>query len=226
MTVQAAIPAMKRVNHRVPSMAYAADVSIQGQHTIDYGTTALVTADADGIIDGQSIAAAGSLAASGFNVLYSDSVMGRYGRNVQIVSDGAATSTATVYGYDYLGQYMAETLTLNGATPVLGVKCFFMVTSVTWALTAGRTIDVGWGDRLGVPYKILSTGILNELVSDATPGNAGAVVAGVVTQSLTSGDPRGYYAPHASFVPNGTRTHRLTVVVDRSNLHGSAHVNA
>jgi len=72
-----------------------------------------------------------------------------------------------------------------------------------------------------VPYKVLHTSMYGELTSDVA-ATAGALLAGVVTQSLTSGDPRGAYTPNAA--PDGVRTYRFTCVVDRSNLHGSAHV--
>ena len=86
---------------------------------------------------------------------------------------------------------------------------------------AAATISIGVGAILGVPYKVLHTAMYGELANDVT-ATAGALLAGVVTQSLTSGDPRGAYTPAAA--PNGTTCYRFTCVVDRNNLHGSAHV--
>ncbi len=83
------------------------------------------------------------------------------------------------------------------------------------------TYSIGTGVILGVPYKVLHTSLAGELTSDVT-ATAGALLAGVTTQTLTSGDPRGAYTPNAA--PDGTRWYRFTCVVDRSNLHGSAHV--
>ena len=147
--------------------------------------------------------------------------MGRYGRNVTIVASGTATSTVTIVGYDYLGQPMKEQLTLTSGTAVPGKKAFADVVRVDFANTAGITINVGTGNLLGVPYKVLGTAIYGELTSDATP-TAGALVAGAATQAINSGDPRGTYAPNT--VPNGTAYYRFTCTVDRNQLHGAAHV--
>jgi len=218
MAVQVAIPGMRRINNRVEACCYAADVGVDGLTTVDI--PAPVAALATGILNAQSIAAAGtSSPVVGFN----PSVMGRYGRNVTVVASGAATSNVTVYGYDYLGQAMKESFTLTGATPVVGKKMFADIVNVAYGLTAGTTINVGYGAVLGVPYKVLGTQITNELISDVTP-TAGALVAGVTTQTLTSGDPRGTYTPNLA--PDGVRSYRFSCAVDRSNLHGSAHVIA
>lgn len=218
MAVQVATPGMRRINNRVEACCYAADVGVDGLTTVDI--PAPVAALATGILNAQSIAAAGT---SSPVVGFSPSVMGRYGRNVTVVASGAATSNVTVYGYDYLGQAMKESFTLTGATPVVGKKMFADIVNVAYGLTAGTTINVGYGAVLGVPYKVLGTQITNELISDVTP-TAGALVAGVTTQTLTSGDPRGTYTPNLA--PDGVRSYRFSCAVDRSNLHGSAHVIA
>ena len=218
MAVQVAIPGMRRINNRVEACCYAADVGVDGLTTVDI--PAPPAALATGILNAQSIAAAGtSSPVVGFN----PSVMGRYGRNVTVVASGAATSNVTVYGFDYLGQAMKESFTLTGATPVVGKKMFADIVSVAYGLTAGTTINVGYGAVLGVPYKVLGTQITNELTSDVTP-TAGALVAGVSPQTLTSGDPRGTYTPNLA--PDGVRSYRFSCAVDRNNLHGSAHVIA
>jgi hypothetical protein len=86
---------------------------------------------------------------------------------------------------------------------------------------AAGTYGIGLGALLGVPYKVLHTSILGELTNDVTAA-AGALTAGTNAQTLTSADPRGTYAPAAA--PDGTKAYRFTCFVDRSNLHGSAHV--
>lgn len=208
-----------RTNDHVPNMQYACDVRYDGTGEIDI--PAPDAADADVIIDGQSIATAGSTTT--FNTLYvdTDAQMGKFGRNLTVVADGTATSTVTVTGKDYLGQVVVEEFTLNGTTPVVGKKAFRTVTSVAYDATASRSIDVGTGALLGLPYKTFKMD--NELVDGAVP-TAGSVTAGVtVTQTATSGDPRGTYAPHASAAPNGSRAYKLQIYCDRENLHGNAH---
>jgi hypothetical protein len=207
---------MRRINNRVDQCCYAADVGVDGLTTADI--PAMAAALATGILNAQSIAAAGtSVPVVGF----APSVMGRYGRNVTVVASGAATSNVTVYGFDYLGQALKESFTLTGAAAVAGKKMFADIVNVAYGLTAGTTINVGYGAVLGIPYKALHTSLLGEQTNEVT-ASAGALVAGVVTQSLTSGDPRGTYTPAAA--PDGTKAYRFTYFADRSNLHGSAHV--
>lgn len=213
----------RRINMHVPNMQYAADVRFGGLGTIVI--PAPVAADTDGIVDGQSIASAGEVTT--LNTLYSDEAMAKFGRNVTVVASGAATSTVTVHGRDYLGQPMLETLTLNGTTAVAGKKAFKTIDKVVYAATAATTIDVGWGNVLGLPYKTQK--IISELVNKEVPDNAGTVVDGAATghtASATSDDPRGTYAPHSSFVPNGSREYELTFMHDNENLHGDAHYYA
>ena len=203
-------------------MAYACDAVHGAPTRMQLGTP--VAADADGILDGTSIASAGS--STTFASAYAHSVMGKYGRNVTVVADGAATSTVTITGNDYLGQPITETLTLNGTTAVNGGKAFKFVTSIAWGATASRAIDVGWGNGLGVPYCVTKSEM--ELVDDAIP-TAGTVTAGLAkgtTATATTADPRGLWTPHASFVPNGSRAFTLAAYLRDGQLHGEAHYSA
>jgi hypothetical protein len=217
MAVQVAIPGMRRINNRVDQCCYAADVGVDGITTVDI--PAPPAALATGILNAQSIAAAGvSVPVVGFNT----SVLGRYGRNVTVVASGAATSNVTVYGFDYLGQAIKESFTLNGASPVLGKKMFADIVNVAYGLTAATTINVGYGNVLGLPYKALGTTVIGELTSGVTPGTPGVLVPGVDAQTLTSGDPRGSYTPNG--VPDAVKSYRFSMFCDRNNLHGNAHV--
>lgn len=225
MTVRQAIPFMRGVNYYVPNMAYAIEVAISdGYARCDLG--APIAANATGILSLQSIATAGN--ALSYATTYTNDVMGRYGRNVTVVASGAATSAVTIDGFDYLGQAMTEVLTLNGATAVQGQKAFRYISNVTWAATAGTTINVGWGNRLGLPYRATLPSIQNELVAGAAPtGGAGTLVAGATvgtTQTSTTVDPRGYYTPNAGNLPDGTRTFLLAYPADLvDGLHGNRH---
>lgn len=215
------LPTFRGPNYYVPSMQYAADVMETGDVRVTLG--APVALDADGILAAQSIATAGNTTA--FAATYSNAAMGRYGRNVTVVASGAATSTVTIDGFDVYGQPMRETLTLNGTTPVLGVKAFKDVARVTYGATAATTINVGWGNALGLPYRAINTALTGERVSLAVP-TAGTLVAGLAlatTQTATTADPRGTYQPHSGVLPDGTRTYEFIYLADTDSLHGSAH---
>lgn len=210
----------RRVNNWFANASYAADVRIDGFGLVEI--PAPVTADADGILDGASIATA--LDTTVFADAYNDEVMAKFGRNVVVAASGAATSKVTVHGYDYLGQPMQEELTLNGTSAVLSSKCFRHVTRIEAGVTAATTIDVGWGNKLGLPYKLLKSEA--EFVSGVAASDAGTFVAGnTTTPSKTSAEPRGTYTPHANNVPNGTRDYRIAGYWDRSDLYGLAQFN-
>jgi hypothetical protein len=216
MAVQVAVPSIRRVNHRVADMCYAADVGVDGLTTVDI--PAVVAASGTALANAVVLAAAGNVVPT---VVQTEAIMGRYGRNITVVGLAGAAGNATLVGYDYLGQGMRETFALAGATPVVGKKMFKDVAYLISPVAS--TFSIGVGVILGVPYKVLHTALSGELTSDVTAA-AGALLAGVTAQTLTSGDPRGAYTPAAA--PDGTRWYRFTCVVDRSNLHGSAQVSA
>jgi hypothetical protein len=205
---------MRRINNRVQDCCYAADVGVDGITTVDI--PACAAAGGAVLVNGQVLAAAGNVVPA---VAMTDFLMGRYGRNITVVGLAGATGNATLIGYDYLGQAVRETFALAGATPVVGKKMIKDI--VALAVPMASTYSIGVGVILGVPYKVLHTSLNGELTSDVTAG-AGALIAGVQVQSLTSGDPRGAYTPAAA--PDGARYYRFSCYVDRSQLHGSAHV--
>lgn len=210
----------QRTNDHVPNMSYAADVRYGGQGRVTI--PALAAADPNGILAAQSVTSAGSATSFAATYTGSEAQMGRFGRNITAVASGADTDALVIKGKDYLGQYMSETLTLNGTTPVVGKKAFRWIDEIVWLDQAGITIDVGWGDVLGLPYKVIDLEL--ELVDGAVPGSAGAVVAGLATgtaATATNADTRGTYAPHSSQVPDGSKVYTLTCHFDDANLHGN-----
>jgi hypothetical protein len=201
---------------------YAADIGTDGVGKIKI--PAMVAADTDGIVAAQAIVSAQDITT--FAATYSDSVMGKFGRNVTTVGSAASTATVTVYGYDYLGQFMIETLTQNGTTAVAGKKAFARVTRIVTTTDADSNMDVGWGSVYGLPYKIID--IWSEIVKGVEASSAGTVVVGsVATQSATSAEPRGTYAPHSSNVADGILSTsmywEIYGIFDITNLYGIAH---
>lgn len=215
-----------RANMWFAGAKYSSDVANTGLGKINLGP-ALVAANTAGILSAVSIATAQDISASAFATTYSDSVMGRFGRNCTVVGVAASTAVITVYGYDYLGQPMRENITMNGTTAVQGVKAFARVTRVVTGIDSDSGLSLGWGNTLGVPYRLID--LYTELVDNLEATSAGAIVVGpTAAQTATSADPRGYYTPHASFVPDGTRIHELMGLWDNESsigLYGNAHYN-
>lgn len=180
----------RRYNSYVPAAGYADDILHGGAYMVDFLTPILAVAA--GILSATSIATAVDT-----NTFLSDTADAPFGRNVTVVASGAATSAVVVYGKDYMGQPMAEAFTLNGATPVLGLKAFKWIDRITAAVTAATTINVGFGSKLGLPYRM--SACQAEIVNGAV-GTVGTFVAGVLTdpQTTTTGDPRGTYVPNAA----------------------------
>jgi hypothetical protein len=87
----------------------------------------------------------------------SDSPFGRTLVMQANADPGAALGIYDLVGEDYLGQPMRERFThVNGATPIIyGKKAFYRLNyvEVVTPSTNATTIDVGWGHRLGLPYK-------------------------------------------------------------------------
>lgn len=213
----------RRYNSYVPACGYAADIIHMNQYQVAFGTVA--ASAADNILNDQSIASATST-----TTLLDDEADAAYGRNVRVIASGAASSTVTISGRDYLGQPMTETLTLNGTNSVVGVKAFKWLDRVAWGATGGTTIDLGWGARLGLPYR--ASGIDVETV-DGVSGTLGTFTAGSLTdpQTATTADPRGLYTPNAT--PDGSKViravmqvHNLLNTNGNGGIYGIAHYSA
>lgn len=126
-----------------------------------------------------------------------------YGQNV---ANGHVSDDAVVFGYDYLGQLMSETIVHGSA----GKKAFAMVTKFT---TAGAVEfdDLTWGSKFGLPYVGAST------------AQAGATLT--AGSNTTTNDPRGTVVFTAT--PDGDTEYTLAYVVDLTKpLYGIAHVHA
>lgn len=200
-----------RANKYVPEMQYSADVEENAPVRLDFGTPAAA--------ETTSIASAVSINAAVDVTLATPVVAGAtYGQIVRLVLSGAGTPTVVVYGYDYWGQPMSETITGNGTTAVNGVKCFKTVTRYTSTLVAATTLSIGFGGLLGFPYKVMKC--LSEELDDVIVGTLGTITAPVLTdpQTATTGDPRGRYTPQSTL--NGTA--RLTGTFLFSNSKNAA----
>lgn len=213
-----------RLSQYVANMPYVGGSEGHGVVAVNLGTPNAAAAAA--IINTTSIASVGSVVAAGMVVGptpdgQTEAIMGRFGRRLSVVASGAATSTVSVTGRDYLGQKIVNTVTLNGTTAVESLKAFRWVDMATWGTTAATTITIGTGAGLGLPYKALA---LKDELRDNVLVTSGALVVGAaatVTQNATSADPRGIYTPNAA--PDGTANLAIRTLIDTTDGYGKAH---
>lgn len=230
MTARTADYHPRSKNLHVPNMSYAADVMIGQPFIAQFGAPA--TLDADGILDGVTIGTTAKVFDSDdWNVLFaalSDEVGmidAPYGRNLTATGNASTDQVVTVTGRDYLGQPMKENFTLSGTSVIAGKKAFKWVDRVDVTVgTGGTTLDLGWGDVLGLPYRAIGaiTSIEDEIA--ATAGTFVAGAASTTTQTATTADPRGTIDFNSA--SNGTKVFAFAYLVDESNLHGNAHYYA
>ncbi len=181
----------RRVNMYVPAMQYSMDVNINGACRVNFGAPAAAAATL--VASGVSIAAALTVDLTTVTPFPEP-----FGRTLQIVASGAATSTVLVNGWDYLHQPITERVTLNGTTPVQMKKAFKDFLSIVIDnFTAATTVNIGSGTGLGLPYKCIRGAYE---IANGVVAAIGTLTAGVLTdpQTSTTGDPRGTYVPTTS----------------------------
>ena len=152
----------RSISQYVPDMEFAADV-VGDEHLAYLGSPAAL--DADGIWDGVTAdASENTYTSSDYKSTFDGSstsltstagmIDATYGRCLTATGSAGSNHVCTIHGRDYLGAAMQEALTLSGATVIFGNKAFKYVDKMVIAAGAGGdTCDIGWYDRLGLPYK-------------------------------------------------------------------------
>jgi hypothetical protein len=157
-------------------------------------------ADVDGIAVAQAVAGAGNL------TLTAGAASLDVARNITIDSAGAGdtTQTATVTGTDIYGVTMVEDIAFNGTTEVAGLKAFKTVTQVAIDAATAGNVNVGFGDVLGLPYRVDENGLIMAYADGAldltTSAVLGTFAPAVTTDPATgvTGDVRGTYNPNTT----------------------------
>jgi hypothetical protein len=195
----------RRINMYVPAMQYSSDVNYNAPTRVNFGAPA--AANATLVSNAVSISAAGTIDLSSVAPFPET-----YGRTATIVASGATSVAVLLNGWDYLGQPIQESLTLNGATPVNGKKAFKAFLNLVVGTGAAVTVNIGSGNSLGLPYKALRAAYE---VANGVVAAAGTLVAGALTdpQTATTADPRGIYTPTTAL--NGTNI--ISAVFDFAN---------
>lgn len=122
---------------------------------IDLGAPS--TLDADGIWDGVSVGAtATTFAVSDMKAATANGGVLDVPRNLTVTGSSGADHVVTINGFDQYDEAMSETITANSTNTVQGKKAFKRVTDCAIAAggAASKTLDIGWGDILGLPVRI------------------------------------------------------------------------
>jgi hypothetical protein len=174
-------------------MAYSADVNYNGETRVNFG--APLAAVTTSILNAGSMTGITSIDLSGVAA-----IPDAWGRCIQIAASGANATVVTILGWDYLGQPIAEALTLNGATPVIGNKAFKSFASAI-ITAAATTLSIGTSVKLGLPYKAIRC--VYE-IGNGVVAAAGTLVGPslVDPQTNATNDPRGVYTTTTTM--NGT----------------------
>jgi len=225
------------VNLRVPNCGFAADIELgQAFYVANFGAPLALSASgliaAVQMVNGSAVtvstfvADVGDATNIGYNGMVPYTSTTRrdgWGRNVSMIASTTNTRVASVVGYDYLGQRMQENITLTSASTVQGLKAFAWIVSVSFATAADTTtVNVGWGNRLGLPYAANS--MINETKNGFLAANGGTFVAALAdatAATATNADTKGTYLP-VTVIPDGTNTFEIAMMLRRGNLHGNA----
>jgi len=212
----------RRVNQYVKAMQYASDVNYGGRTRISFsqrsGATKVHPAAsvATSIMNAQNIAAA----TPPLDLTAVPAAPEPWGRTLLFTGSAnvVAGSAITVRGYDYLNQPMTEVVnTVAGVTAIQGVRAFKALTSITFAANTGTapvTMSVGWGNKLGLPYRAIAAS--TETSNGVPVATQGTLVPGPFAQTNNAAgaaDPRGTYQPNTAM--NGAN--EITASFDFAN---------
>jgi hypothetical protein len=100
-------------------------------------------------------------------------------RNIKIIGNAAGIAgNVVIKGTNYNGDVITETIVLNGITAVEGSKAFKTVTEIDLPIEthAGTdTVSVGFGEKLGLPYKLSHNTVLLAYLDNAKEATAPTV---------------------------------------------------
>lgn len=142
----------ERTIQRVPSMGFVAGAEDDGVMRIDFGTPA--TLDADGIANDVLMVNGSAVTVTRADMLAYE-VPGPYGRRLTFVASSTNTRAVTITSRDHLGALVIETVTLTSTTAVKTKKAHKYLVSLVFASASDTTtVDVGWNNEFGCPYKV------------------------------------------------------------------------
>jgi len=94
-----------------------------------------------------------------------------YARNITAVCSGTQTGDMVVTGTNIDDVAITETITLTSTDTATGTKAFRTVTNINLPIKVGtETINVGWGDKIGVPFMLSATAADRPIVEATLDG--------------------------------------------------------
>ena len=93
-------------------------------------------------------------------------------RNVTLVASAAQTGDVVVTGTDENGVAVSDTITINGAATVQGVKAFKAVAQIVYPVISngGADISIGYGDKLGLGILLSRDSIIHAFFGGVLEG--------------------------------------------------------
>ncbi len=106
-------------------------------------------------------------------------------RNIKIVGNASGIAgNVVIKGTNYNGNSITETIVLNGTTEVEGVKAFKTVTEIDLPIqtnVSGDAVSVGFGEKLGIPYKLSHNTVLAAYLDNAKEATSPTVITSAIT---------------------------------------------
>ncbi len=96
-------------------------------------------------------------------------------RNIKVIGNVAGIAgNVVIKGTNYNGDSISETLALNGTTAVEGNKAFRTITEIDLPIQTadGNTVSVGFGEKLGLPFKLAHNTILMAFLDNTKEATA------------------------------------------------------
>lgn len=141
------------------------------------------TLDADGIFDGVTATdSAQSYDASDFKAGFTGYL--DVPRNLTITGSSGSNHVCTITGEDEYGVTLVESITASGTSTVQGKKAFKRVVSMAVAAgAASDTVDLGWGDVIGLPVAVTNA---DQILAEFKDGSRIALTAAALTENSSS----------------------------------------
>lgn len=114
-------------------------------------------------------------------------------RNIRVKGNASGiTGDVVITGTNFVDAEITETIALSGSSAIDSNKAFKTVSSIlppaeTHAGT--DTLSVGWGDKLGLPYKLTHNTVLSTFVDNALESTAATVTVSATAIESNTIDP-------------------------------------